>query len=188
MPRNAGVEVWAAMRSHISKSVALGIAVSKPPTSSKQDRRISSELPPCGGQFSTRSRSMSQIPEGCQRSDTARPLASITRECANTAPVCGGAVSSVVSRWCSSCGCQRSSPSRKDTSGAVATSRPALRAAAEPPLAVDTSRMRGSLAALRRTTSAVPSVDPSSTTMSSNRDSLWRNAESIASPIQRSTL
>ena len=38
MPTNAGVAERAAMRSHISKSVALGSAVSKPPTSSKHDR------------------------------------------------------------------------------------------------------------------------------------------------------
>jgi hypothetical protein len=64
MPRNAGVEVCAAMRSHISKSVALGIAVSKPPTSSKQEPADQQRAAAVRRAVLHEERSMSQIPGG----------------------------------------------------------------------------------------------------------------------------
>ena len=45
----------------------------------------------CGGLWSMSSRSRSQMPAGCQRTPTTRPLSSSTRVWLNVAPTCGAA-------------------------------------------------------------------------------------------------
>ena len=173
IPWNAGVDDLAAMRSHMSKSTPLRRLASNVPTSAKHDRRSTSELPLCGGLCSTSSRSRSQMPAGCQRSPTTRPLSSSTRVWLNVAPTCGAAVSNVASAVPRNSGCQRSSPSRKATNGAEVAVSPTLRARPDPPFSVWISRRRGSRAARSATIAAVSSVDPSSTTTYSSLLSFW---------------
>src|SRR4051794_17105577 len=141
------------MRSHISKSTALRICGSKSPSSSKQLRRISSELPWCGGLFSTSIRSTSHGPVGCQRSATTFPVSIITRVWQKATPTSGGASCIAVSWQRRKSRPHRSSPSRNATNGALAWASPPLRAAPEPELVMLTSRIRSSPAARARPTS-----------------------------------
>lgn len=63
-----------------------------------------------------------------------------------------------------------------------------MRAAATPPFGCRIRRMRGSTAAISRTTGAVSSFDPSSTTMTSKSLKVWSHRDASVRPTNPAAL